>query len=92
MLQPKTSARPRFFSYPPRQRWVPDAPAYNEYACRPFFFSYPPRQRWVPDAPACIENGGLSSAFLSFFVLNCTVSIEIVSKLMQCACVEILSL
>jgi hypothetical protein len=37
-LQPTVrAAHPRFFAYPLRERWVPDAPAYSRAACHSLF-------------------------------------------------------
>ena len=46
----------RFCAYPPRERWVGDAAAYNrsDVPQRLAFCKYPLREKWVVDVVACV--------------------------------------
>ena len=53
-----------FRAYPPRERWVGDAAAYNRSDVRQrlAFLYIPLREKWVGDVMACVVRLGLSRA------------------------------
>jgi len=64
-----------FRAYPPREKWVGDAPAYRR--ALPKLFAYPPRERWVGGAPAYDETLPIKEVSLEGYSIRNPTSHEV---------------